>query len=402
MYGCTERSNLAVQAYQKMLQDGSTPNEITYSIVIISCANGALMEIGDKLIKTIENKVQQMGPILINSIMLFYGKTGNLERAVEVFESLGDKKNIITWNVILQCCAVSGSSEEASRFFGLMIENGIEPNLKSIGSLLNAHSHSLNVEGAKDVFDQMLNKYNLIPDVHTQISMVDVLGRSGAIEQAEDLLNSVCFDLVSDEAFGLSTLLGACRIHGNLDVAERTFTKLDSMGLADSASYVSMMNIYAKYELWDKRANVHAEMQRKGVKRTPGISQVEVNGMPHKFVVSDRSFSSHEQVHDFLSEIRSKVMDLGYNPDLKCVTRQMSTREEKIQHLWEHSEKIAVAFALLNTGTDVVVTKNLRMCEDCHKASAYISMLYPDRKIKIRDASRFHTFKNGKCSCNNK
>jgi hypothetical protein len=73
--------------------------------------------------------------------------------------------------------------------------------------------------------------------------------------------------------------------------------------------------------------------------------------------------------------------------------------EEKEHHLCSHSEKLAIGLGLINTppGTPLIITKNLRVCLDCHNASKIISILY-NREITVKDANRFHHFKNGKCS----
>lgn len=75
---------------------------------------------------------------------------------------------------------------------------------------------------------------------------------------------------------------------------------------------------------------------------------------------------------------------------------------QKEQLLRRHSEKIALCYALISTepGTPVYMTQNLRMCGDCHNATALISKIV-NREITVRDARRFHHFKDGVCSCNN-
>lgn len=74
--------------------------------------------------------------------------------------------------------------------------------------------------------------------------------------------------------------------------------------------------------------------------------------------------------------------------------------EDKEDNLNRHSEKLAIAFALMNTppGTPIRIVKNLRVCNDCHSATKCISKIY-NREIIARDRSRFHHFKDGLCSC---
>ena len=90
----------------------------------------------------------------------------------------------------------------------------------------------------------------------------------------------------------------------------------------------------------------------------------------------------------------------GYIPNTKFVTHNMD-EEDKRQHLCSHSEKLAIGFGLISTppGTPLLITKNLRVCPDCHSATKFISKIR-NREITVRDSMRFHHFKNGKCSCN--
>lgn len=68
--------------------------------------------------------------------------------------------------------------------------------------------------------------------------------------------------------------------------------------------------------------------------------------------------------------------------------------------LWLHSERLALAFALIRTppGSPIRIIKNLRICLDCHTAIKSISK-FVHREIVIRDINRFHHFQDGFCSC---
>ena len=74
--------------------------------------------------------------------------------------------------------------------------------------------------------------------------------------------------------------------------------------------------------------------------------------------------------------------------------------EEKEHILLHHSEKLAIAFAIisLSPGRPIFVTKNLRVCGDCHDAIKYITLV-TKREIIVRDTGRFHHFKDGVCNC---
>ena len=76
------------------------------------------------------------------------------------------------------------------------------------------------------------------------------------------------------------------------------------------------------------------------------------------------------------------------------------SEEEKEENLNCHSEKLALAYGLLKTspGTDIRVSKNLRICHDCHCWIKRVSRVL-GRVIIVRDRICFHRFEDGLCSC---
>ncbi|KAK2665954.1 hypothetical protein Ddye_004528 [Dipteronia dyeriana] len=89
----------------------------------------------------------------------------------------------------------------------------------------------------------------------------------------------------------------------------------------------------------------------------------------------------------------------GYTPDLNFALHDVE-EETKEKMLSVHSEKLAIVFGLMNSGPGSVIRikKNLRVCGDCHTATKFISKV-TEREIIVRDALRFHHFKEGICSC---
>ncbi|KAM0024283.1 putative DYW domain-containing protein [Helianthus debilis subsp. tardiflorus] len=140
-------------------------------------------------------------------------------------------------------------------------------------------------------------------------------------------------------------------------------------------------------------------MIRNGVKKEPGCSWIEFNDEVHKFVSGDFSHPQSEQLHRFLETLSERQKQKGYAPDTACVFHNVN-EEEKETLLCGHSERLAIAFGLLNLppGVPIRVAKNLRVCNDCHSATKFISKVV-EREIIVRDVRRFHYFKDGKCSC---
>jgi len=194
-------------------------------------------------------------------------------------------------------------------------------------------------------------------------------------------------------------LLGACRIHGNFKLAEHVAKHLFSLKPECGGYYVLLSNIYAAAGRWDDAAKVRTMMKDKGLKTTPARSFIEVNNGIHSFVVGDELHPHSKKIYAKLEALFKQMKEAGYVPDTNFVLHDV--KEEMKEHmLFSHSEKLAIAFGILNTspGTPIRITKNLRVCGDCHTAIKFISNI-ERREIIMRDAIRFHHFKDGLCSC---
>ncbi|CAN1328665.1 Pentatricopeptide repeat-containing protein At2g41080 [Linum perenne] len=115
--------------------------------------------------------------------------------------------------------------------------------------------------------------------------------------------------------------------------------------------------------------------------------------------IEDRSHPMMKEIYLKVDEVIAVIKEAGYVPDMDYALHDME-KEGKELGLAYHSEKLAVAFALLvmPIGAPIRIYKNLRVCGDCHAAFKYVSRLY-GRCISLRDSNCFHHFVDGKCSC---
>lgn len=140
-------------------------------------------------------------------------------------------------------------------------------------------------------------------------------------------------------------------------------------------------------------------MKNGGMVKPPGFSLVELKGKVHIFLVGDREHPEQEKIYEYLEKLTTKLQEFGYIPNMTSILHDIN-EEEKEMTLRVHSEKLAVAFGILNStpGTTIQVIKNLRVCGDCHSVIKLISKIV-NREIVVRDSKRFHHFRKGLCSC---
>jgi hypothetical protein len=162
---------------------------------------------------------------------------------------------------------------------------------------------------------------------------------------------------------------------------------------------VLLSNLYAATGNLELSENVERQRKERDAKKQPGRTWIEVNDAVHTFVVDDQIHPEMIKIRAELKRLSVLMHDAGYVPNTKSVLHDVE-EEEKVIHLCHHSEKLAIAFGLMSTdpGTPLRIVKNLRVCEDCHTSTKFISKIVR-RKIIVRDANRFHHFENGVCSC---
>jgi hypothetical protein len=115
--------------------------------------------------------------------------------------------------------------------------------------------------------------------------MVDLLGRTGCLQEAEDFIQRMPFE---PDASIWSPLLGACHRYGKVEVVEHVADwtlKLDSQ---DAAVYVLLSNMYAAAGMWENVEKVRYLMKDKGVKKGGGCSWIRTENKSHEFVAEDR------------------------------------------------------------------------------------------------------------------
>ncbi len=123
-------------------------------------------------------------------------------------------QNVVTWNAILRGCAKHGHAKEALKHSEQTSEEGVQPDEKTFVCLLSAYSHAGLVDEGMRLYASMIKDYMIAAELEHYTCMVDLLGRAGTLQEAENMIKSMPFK--PDVATWMG-LLGACRTHGNGD-----------------------------------------------------------------------------------------------------------------------------------------------------------------------------------------
>lgn len=240
---------------------------------------------------------------LKTSFLSSYAKCGCIEMARKLFdEEKSMHKDIIAWNSMISAYSKHGEWFRCFKLHSQMKLSNIIPDQVTFLGLLTACVNSGLVNKGKEIFKEMVEIYGHQPSKEHHACMVDLLGRAGQIDEANEILETIPLD---SDAKAYGPLLSACKIHSDTRLAEVAAEKLINMEPKNAGNYVLLSNIYAAAGKWDKVAKMRSFLRDKGLKKTPGCSWLELNGKVHEFRVADQSHPRWEDIYSIL-----KVLEL--------------------------------------------------------------------------------------------
>ncbi|CAN1275356.1 Pentatricopeptide repeat-containing protein At1g04840 [Linum perenne] len=385
----------ALSVFSRMLEEDVRPNDFTVVSALSACAKIGALETGLRIHKYITSNMFKLNAAIGTALVDMYAKCGNIDSASQVFKDTKER-DILTWSVMIWGWALHGGFEQAALCFRQMLRSGIKPDEVVFLALLTACLHAGKVDLGLNFFNSMRLDYRIEPSMKHYSLVVDLLGRAGRLDEA---LNFIQKMPINPDLVIWGGLFCACRAHKNVEMAELSARKLLELEPKHPGSYVFLSNAYAAVGRWEDAERVRNLMLDKGVGKEPGWSYIELDGRLHRFLAGDNARKDAKEIQVKLEEIVSGARQQGYTPGTEWVLHNIE-EEEKEDALGSHSEKLALAFALIQTSpkTTIRIVKNLRICGDCHSLMKYTSAM-SQREIIVRDIKRFHHFKDGTCSC---
>lgn len=389
------REEDALMMFGDMLRRNVKPDSHTISSVVSSCAKLASLYQG----QLVHGKVIAMGVdnnMLVSSALVdMYCKCGVTLDAWVIFETM-PLRNVITWNAMILGYAQNGQVLEALALYERMQLEKFKPDNITFVGVLSACINADMVKEGQKYFDSISDQ-GMTPTMDHYACMVTLLGRSGSIDKAVDLIKG----MPHEPNYRIwSTLLAVCA-KGDLKSAELAASHLFELDPHNAGPYIMLSNLYAACGRWKDVADIRSLMKEKNAKKFAAYSWVEVENEVHRFVSEDHSHPEVGKIYGELNRLISMLEQIGYKPDTNIVLHNVG-EEEKFRSISYHSEKLALAFALIKKPNGVApirIIKNIRVCDDCHVFMKFASITIA-RPIIMRDSNRFHHFFGGKCSCN--
>eukprot|EP01018_Ginkgo_biloba_P019600 Gb_25041 [translate_table: standard] len=282
-YAQNECFGEAMQFFREMRLTGVKPDADTFGCILSSCASMAALGYGKEVHEDIIRSGFLTGVFVGNALIDMYAKCGNIKDAHKVFDKMSTR-DIVSWNAMIVGYAMHGCGKEALKLFEQMQHSATNPDHVTFIGVLSACCHAGLVDDGWQYFDCMRQYYQITPGLDHYCCMVDLLGRAGRLIEAQDLIDKMPIE--ADVAVWVS-LLGACKIHANIELGERVAEHLFELDPQNVAPYVLLSNIYSAAGRWDDSVKIQNMMKDRKVKKKPGCSWIEINNRLNAFLAGD-------------------------------------------------------------------------------------------------------------------
>ncbi|PIN11663.1 hypothetical protein CDL12_15728 [Handroanthus impetiginosus] len=257
------------------------PTTVTIVALLSGCADIGALNLGSSIHGYINKRMEFVSDVAVNNGLIdMYGKSGNLDSALKLFDSMR-RKDLFSWTIMISGLALNGRGKYALTVFDSMVESGLVPNEVTFLSVLLACSHAGLVTEGERLFEKFINSYHMKPNIEHFGCMVDLFVRAGCLEKAIRFVEGMP---MKPDAVIWRSLLGACLGVGNLELAEVAGNKVLELEPDDDAVYILLWSIYRSKNRWEDALRAMKMMRDRRIKKTPGSSWIEVDGVVHEFL----------------------------------------------------------------------------------------------------------------------
>lgn len=167
----------------------------------------------------------------------------------------------------------NGNPNESLALFNRMISEGqIVPNYVTFLGALSACAHSGLVTKGREIFESMKKVHSMKPRMEHYACMVDMLGRSGSLNEAFEFVMQMPEKPSSDV---WAALLSSCQLHGDVELAKIASNELFKVNATSRpGAYVALSNTLADAGRWDSVSQLRELMKARGVSKNTGFTWV--------------------------------------------------------------------------------------------------------------------------------
>ncbi|VFQ60436.1 unnamed protein product [Cuscuta campestris] len=336
----------SLRLFDEFRRESVVPNHLTYLSALLACSGIQALMKGKQIHAIVLKLGFQPNPSMESALMDMYSKCGIVEDVWRIFES-AEVLDIVSLTVILVGFVQNGFEKDALQIFIKIIKSGIDIDANLLSSILGVFGsdtllnlgkqvHSLIikkgfltnpfignglinifcptrhvglVEKGMEFFKSMQTVYGMIPRMEHYASVVDMLGRSGLLNEAKCFIERLP---TKPDVQVWQALLGACSFHGNTDIGMHAAQQWLLASPDDTPiPYVLLANIHSSKKQWKERATIIKKMKETRISKETGISWIEIAKKVHNFVVCDQMHPQCKTIYRALLELYRHMGDEG-------------------------------------------------------------------------------------------
>ncbi|KAK3229580.1 hypothetical protein Dsin_001461 [Dipteronia sinensis] len=296
------RFDEAVSLFREMQIRRVKPDKFIVVALLTGCAQLGALEHGRWIHGYIDENRITLDAVVGTALIEMYAKCGCIEKALEIFYHMREK-DTASWTSIICGLAMNGKINKAIQMFTEMNQNGPRPDDITFVGVLSACSHGGLIEEGRKLFTSMRETYQIEPKLEHYGCLIDLLGRAGLLDEAEELIKEIPNEKNEIIVPLYGALLSACRTYGNVKMGEQLAELLEKIGSCNSGVHTLLANIYASADRWEDVTKVRRKMKDLDIKKVPGCSSIEVDGIVHEFLVGDPSHLEMGEIYSMLDRL---------------------------------------------------------------------------------------------------
>ncbi|KAI3747915.1 hypothetical protein L6452_10650 [Arctium lappa] len=267
----SDNAKMAVSLFSGLLRMEVQPDYITILSLTSACGHLNHMNFTNSVMGYVIRKGIDKYVAVSNAFIDLHARSGNISYAKQVFDEM-PLTDTISWSTMINGYGLHGNGEAALVLFTQMKDLGFQPDETTYISILSACSHTGLVDQGRVVFESMLKDEKILPRMEHYACVVDLLGRTGHLKEAYDVVRRLPFE---PSISVLESLLGSCLNHGDLEVGERIGWLITERDVTNSGAYVMLYNVYAAAGMWSEANKVRWCMEANNLRKLRGFSFIE-------------------------------------------------------------------------------------------------------------------------------
>ncbi|URE20998.1 PPR repeat [Musa troglodytarum] len=293
--------------------------------------------------KKVTDAVEVLALLEKNDVMVDLPRCGSTTDAFQLFDNM-PQRNLTTWDTMIMGLANNGLGEDAIDLFTQLKQKGLKPDGGLFVSIFAACGSLGAVDEGLLHFESMKKDFSIVPSMEHYASIVDMLGRTGYLDEALEFIDQMPVEPSVDV---WETLMTLSRLNGNLELGDRCAEIVECL---DPSRLIEQSR---KGLLLVKDSDLAKEKEKK--------KTLEIRSRVHEYRAGDTSHPENDKIYAQLRCLQRQMKEAGYVPDTRFVLHDVDP-ESKEEALLAHSERLALSYGLMTTParTNIRIMKNLR------------------------------------------